>query len=201
MLESRGTSAEMEFSMNTMYLTDRLILKILPQQYTREVLNFQLRNREIFERYEPTHPDNFYTPAHQQVILKCEYNLAMKLSTVRYYVFKKEEPKNIIGTVCLHDILRMPYCYCEIGYKFDFAFQHQGYAREAVTKALEIAFSDLGLHRVYARVMPENAPSIHLLESLHFTCEGLEHSCTQIMGKWEDHLRYALISPNDYSSI
>ena len=84
-------------------------------------------------------------------------------------------------------------------YKFDAAFQHQGYAREAVTKVLNIAFTDLSLHRVFARVMPENTPSLRLLEVIGFTCEGTEYACTQIQGKWEDHIRYALLNP--YSSI
>lgn len=181
--------------MNTSYQTDRLILKLLTPSALRDVLEFQVRNREEFERYEPARPENFYTLNYQQKLLKCEQKLALSLSTVRFYVFKKEEPSRIIGTVCLHDILRMPYCCCEIGYKFDHAYQHQGYAKESVTKALEIAFYELGLHRVFARVMPENTSSIRLLESLHFTQEGLEHGCTQIQGVWTDHLRYSILSP------
>lgn len=181
--------------MNTSYQTERLILKLLTPSALRDVLEFQVRNREEFERYEPTRPENFYTLNYQQKLLKCEQKLALSLSTVRFYVFKKDEPSRIIGTVCLHDILRMPYCCCEIGYKFDHAYQHQGYAKESVTKALEIAFHELRLHRVFARVMPENTPSIRLLESLHFTQEGLEHGCTQIQGVWTDHLRYAILSP------
>lgn len=185
--------------MNTTYQTERLILKILTPDYLREVLEFQIRNKEQFERYEPTRPENFYTLGHQQAVLKCEYKLATKLSTIRFYVFQKEQPRTIIGTVCLHDVLRMPYSCCEIGYKFDHAYQHQGYAREAVAKAVDIAFSDLGLHRVFARVVPENTPSIRLLNALDFIEEGLEHGCTQIQGTWTDHLRFARLSP--YSSI
>ena len=159
---------------HTMYTTDRLILKILTPDDTNEVLAFQCRNRELFERYEPTRPPYFLTPAHQQAILKCEYDLARKCASIRFYVFLKTNPRIIIGTVCLHDILRMPYCCSEIGYKFDAAFQHQGYAREAVAKVLNIAFTDLSLHRVFARVMPENTPSLRLLEVIGFTCEGTE---------------------------
>ena len=137
---------------HTMYTTDRLILKILTPDDTNEVLAFQCRNRELFERYEPTRPPYFLTPAHQQAILKCEYDLARKCASIRFYVFLKTNPRIIIGTVCLHDILRMPYCCSEIGYKFDAAFQHQGYAREAVAKVLNIAFTDLA-----PRVCPRDA--------------------------------------------
>ena len=91
---------------HTMYTTDRLILKILTPDDTNEVLAFQCRNRELFERYEPTRPPYFLTPAHQQAILKCEYDLARKCASIRFYVFLKTNPRIIIGTVCLHDILR-----------------------------------------------------------------------------------------------
>lgn len=185
--------------MNTTYQTDRLILKILTPDHFREVLDFQIRNKDLFERYEPARPDNFYTFGHQQAVLKCEYKLATKLSTIRFYAYEKADPHRIIGTVCLHDVLRLPYSCCEIGYKFDTAYQHRGYAREAVAKALEIAFLELGLHRVFARVIPDNVPSIRLLESLHFMEEGLEHGCIQIQGIWTDHLRFGLLSP--YSSM
>lgn len=185
--------------MNTTYETDRLILKILTPDYAREVLRFQIRNKDVFAPFEPQRQDIFFTPSHQYAILKCEYRLALKLSTVRFYVFRKENPSAIIGTVCLHDILRPPHCCSEIGYRFDQAHWHQGYAREAVAKVIEIAFVDLGLHRVTARVMPKNAPSIHLLESLNFFPEGVERACTEIAGRWEDHLRYALLSPVEIS--
>lgn len=182
-------------SVNMEYHTERLIMKILTPDYLREVLAFQLRNKELFERYEPTRPENFYTLSYQQAVLKYELKLAMKLNTIRFYVFRKEDPQTIIGTVCLHEVNRSAYSCSEVGYKFDAAWHHRGYAREALVKTLEIAFGTLGLHRVFARVMPENKPSMRLLEGLGFLYEGIEYDCILIQGKWKDHLRYACISP------
>lgn len=182
--------------MNFEYETKRLILRIVTPDYLRQVLDFQIRNKELFEKYEPVRPENFCTLAYQQSLIKCEMKLALKMSTIRYYVFRKETPDTIIGTVCLHDITRSAYFCTEVGYKFDAAWRHQGYAKEALTKTLEIAFYELNLHRVFARVMPENKDSIHLLESLGFIFEGTEHESIQIQGKWTDHLRYAYIRPS-----
>lgn len=182
--------------MKSEYLTNRLILRILTPHAMREVLEFQKRNKELFERYEPARPANFYTNAYQKALLKCEYNLAQKLSTVRFYVFRREEPYTIIGTVCLHDISRTAYSCCELGYKFDAAWHHCGYAKEALSEAIRIAFFELRLHRVFARVVPDNAPSIRLLTSLDFMEEGIEYASIQIRGKWTDHLRFALICPS-----
>jgi ribosomal-protein-alanine N-acetyltransferase len=180
--------------MNFEYHTERLILKVVTTDYLREVLSFQMRNREIFEKYEPKRPENFYTLAYQQNALKAELKLAMRMATIRFYVFRKENPAAIIGTVCLHDVNRLAYSCCEIGYKFDQDYWHMGYGCEAVEKAVNIAFKDLGLHRVFARVEPGNAPSIRLLETLHFIPEGVEHECICINDVWTDHLRYARIN-------
>lgn len=187
--------------MNTEYRTARLSLKLLTPDHYREVLAFQIRNKEIFEKYEPTRPDNFYTLSYQHTLLKYEYKLALKLSTVRFYAFLRENPDTIIGTVCLHDILRGAYSCCEIGYKFDSAYWHQGYAREALEKIIQIAFYDLNLHRIFARVVPENKPSIRLLHSLDFLEEGLERASLQIQGEWTDHLRFARIVSDSWSSF
>lgn len=181
--------------MNTEYQTDRLILKILNPSHLRKVLEFQIRNQELFEKYEPTRPENFYTLPYQHSLLRLELKMALELSTVRFYVFTRNDPHTIIGTVCLHDIVRGPYSCCEIGYKFDIAWQRQGYAREAVAEAVRIAFYELNVHRIFARVMPENIPSIRLLQALSFEQEGLEREAILIRGKWEDHLRFGLLRP------
>ena len=116
--------------------TDRLILKVLTPNYANAVLNFQNRNRESFEAYEPTRPANFYTASYQQAVLKCEWDLALKQQCIRFYVFRKDDPQMIIGTVCLHDIRFAAYSCTEIGYKFDAAFRRMGYASEAIKKVI-----------------------------------------------------------------
>lgn len=176
------------------YETERLILRVLTPDYAPDVCKFVSKNRLQFEKYEPFLPANYYTPEHQRTILNCELKLALQTKNIRYYVFLKENPEQIIGTVALHNIATAAYSACEIGYKFDADYQHQGYAREAVAMAVSVAFAALGLHRVYARVMPENTASINLLKSLLFTEEGLERECIKIQGKWQDHLRFALLN-------
>lgn len=179
--------------MDLTYETDRLILKVLKGDSAEAVLNFYLDNKNLFERYEPERPDNFYTVEHQKAVLICEYNLTVKLSAVRFYVFRKEQPDQIIGTICFRNITRSFYQSCEIGYKFDLRYQHQGYAFEALCMGISVMFADLGLHRIEANVMPCNKPSIRLLEAIGFGLEGTSRDLAKIRGRWEDHLRYSLI--------
>ncbi len=187
-----SSASHQRFAME--YATERLILRVLTPDYAKSVCRFVTKNREQFEIYEPILPANYYTWEHQQAILSGELKLALQTKNIRYYIFLKENPEQIIGTVALHNIASAAYSSCEIGYKFDADYQHKGYAREAVAMAISIAFAALGLHRVYARVMPDNTASIKLLKDLLFEEEGLERECIKIQGKWQDHLRFSLIN-------
>lgn len=179
--------------MNFQYETDRLLLKVLNPHDVKKVLQFQIENRELFEKYEPDRSENFYTLSHQESLLRFEWKLALKHSTIRFYVFRKDNPEKIIGTICFHDIARSFYSCAEVGYKFAADAHHQGYATEALQKGIQIMFEELELHRINARVMPENTASIRLLERLGFVQEGLERESILLHGIWEDHLRYGLI--------
>lgn len=176
------------------YETERLILRILTPDCAKSVCQFLSRNRQQFEKYEPLHPANYYTPEYQQTLLSAELKLALRSKNIRYYVFLKENPQKIIGTVALHNIEQGVLSSCELGYKFDADYQHMGYAREAACMAVSVAFASLDLHRIYARVMPENTASVKLLKSLLFEEEGLERECIYIQGKWQNHLRFSLIN-------
>ncbi len=175
------------------YETDRLILKILKPDAATQVLDFYLRDRELFEQYEADRLPQFYTLAHQKKILKCEYNLAFQMSNIRFYVFLKEDPNTIIGTVCFHNIIPTVYSSCEIGYKFSSAFQHKGYATEALRKGIEVMFYEVGLHRIMAWVRPDNLPSIRLLKTLGFLFEGISREFLYMHGQWTDHAQYSLL--------
>jgi ribosomal-protein-alanine N-acetyltransferase len=176
------------------YETRRLILKVLGPDYSNDVLRFYLKDRALFEQYEADRSSNFYTEGHQRTILQLEYSLTLKLSQVRFYVFLKEDPETIIGTVCLYDISNS-YSRADIGYKFSSQYHHKGYATEAVEKLIDIAFSELCLHRLCAHVQENNIPSIKLLIGLGFEKEGICRDYLCLNGVWTDHLQYSLIVP------
>jgi ribosomal-protein-alanine N-acetyltransferase len=181
------------------YETKRLFLRILTPDAAGAVLDFYLRDRAYFEKYEPDRLPQFYTPNFQKGMLRFEYNAAIKLNSVRFYVSLKSDPDYIIGTVCFHNILRNPYCSCEIGYKFSSAYQHHGYAAEAIAQVLDVIFGELKLHRVTAMVLPDNTPSSRLLERLGFVCEGISREHLLLHGIWTDHALYSLVD-HDYAS-
>lgn len=182
-------------TMNTRYETERLVLEVFPATKAALTLKFYLDNRELFEKYEPEHGDAFYTEKYQRDLLQCEYNLMAKLSMVRFWVTKKGEGEELLGTVSLQNIKKDAFCSCELGYKFGRRFWGQGYAQESVSKCLWIAFQELGLHRVEAQAAEENLHSKRLLRRLGFEWEGVRKQNVKIHGEWRDHELYALLSP------
>lgn len=179
------------------YETSRLVLKVLEPDYAVDVLQFYLDDKELFEKYEMERCANFYTESHQRTLLHAEFGLALKLQQIRFYVFLKEHPTQIIGTVCLYDISNI-YSRAELGYKFASKQHRKGYASEAVEKILDIAFTELDLHRVSAHVLATNEPSIRLLKGLGFDLEGICRDYLYLHGVWTDHLQYSLTAPTSY---
>jgi RimJ/RimL family protein N-acetyltransferase len=60
-----------------------------------------------------------------------------------------------------------------IGYELARAFWRQGIMTEALSAIINLGFTEMGLNRIDAVVMPENVASIRLLEKLGFCNEGL----------------------------
>ena len=176
------------------YETRRLILKIIGPDYANNVLKFYLNDKELFEKYETDRSPNFYSEGHQHNILQVEYGLALKMQQIRFYVFLKDKPDQIIGTICLYDVSSI-YSRAEVGYKFSSKYHHKGYASEAVEKLMDIAFIELNLHRITAHVQEENSPSIRLLEGLGFEKEGICRDYLYLHGTWRNHIQYSLLSP------
>ena len=144
--------------------------------------------------YEIDRVPDFYTVKHLQKVLGYEYNMAVKSQLFRFYVFEKENPCRIIGTVCIHNIAPAFYGSCEIGYKFSSEFHHMGYATEAVGFCTKLAFNELRMHKVTAVVHPGNVPSMKLLNGLGFVQEGLLRDYLMLHGQWCNHYIYGLVN-------
>ena len=61
-------------SMLFAYETERLLLKIIKPDQADAVLDFYMRDKELFEKFEPDRMPNFYTRQFQRQMLLFEYN-------------------------------------------------------------------------------------------------------------------------------
>ena len=80
-----------------------------------------------------------------------------------------------------------------LGYWMGAPYAGKGRMTRAVAAAVDFAFLKLRLHRVEAACIPDNAPSIALLERNGFQREGYARGYLQIDGAWRDHVLFALV--------
>lgn len=175
------------------YQTNRLILKILTPDYAPLVHKFYQDNKQFLEPFEPNRPNNFYTPNFHHTNLHCEYKAFLRLSYFRYWLFNKENPDFLIGSVCFSNILQGAFQKCMLGYKLGQNSCHQGYMQEALTTLIPLVIQEINLHRIEAYVQPDNTPSIRLLSKLGFIEEGYLQKYAEIQGQWTDHLIFSYL--------
>lgn len=153
------------------------------------------RNRELFERFSPERPDEFYSE--EQQLLTIRKALTDRIEDRRYsFVICLEEDDRIIGDVGLSFVARGSLQSCMIGYSLDADYNGKGYMTEAVKQVVRYAFEELKFHRIVGEASPRNPGSIRVLEKAGFQKEGLARSNVKINGVWQDHQVLAIINPS-----
>jgi ribosomal-protein-alanine N-acetyltransferase len=99
----------------------------------------------------------------------------------------------LLGGCTLSNVRRGVTQSAAIGYWIGKPFARQGFMFSALRTLLPFAFGPLGLHRVEAACVPENAASRNLLRKLGFREEGRALRYLQINGEWRDHLLFGLL--------
>ncbi|TJY43877.1 GNAT family N-acetyltransferase [Cohnella pontilimi] len=171
-----------------------LELKVVDESYADKVLEFVVRNKQFLKEWEPLrNPTFYYLEAQRQLLI--DDRLSMERGNLfKVWMFKKDQPDQIIGSATLSNIVRGAFQSCHLGYRIDQFEQNKGYMTEAVGLLVRYAFELLKLHRIEANIMPRNKGSLRVVEKLGFQHEGLARKYLKINGKWEDHIHMVLLN-------
>ncbi|NIM71525.1 MAG: GNAT family N-acetyltransferase [Xanthomonadales bacterium] len=110
------------------------------------------------------------------------------------FLVRRHADHAICGVVNLNVITYEALCSAYLSYYAVKRYSGRGYMREGLQQVVDIAFGELGLHRLEANIQPGNEASIRLVQSLGFECEGYSPRYLRINGKWRDHERWALLA-------
>ena len=162
-----------------------------------EIANFYMRNKKFFRDYDPFRPESFYNLSTHKKIVKKELEETKLGRMLKFWIFKIEDKKRIIGMISFTNISNSSFLSTTVGYKLDEEELKQGYMTEALRAAIVIIFKELKLHRIEANIMPHNRPSMNLVKKLGFEYEGLAKKYLKINGKWEDHIHMTIINKDE----
>ena len=123
-----------------------------------------------------------YHIAHQKADPRIYYHLAVVLPN----------EKKLIGW-CGLEMISQVNKEAELAYTLNRHYWGHGYMTEAAAAMLNIGFTEMGLHRIFATCNPANSASIRVLEKLGLQYEGCLRSQKWCRQQWRDVAVYALL--------
>jgi ribosomal-protein-alanine N-acetyltransferase len=150
-------------------------------------------SRAFLQPWEPIWPADDLTRIAFRRRLK-RYGEELREDSAYPFLIFRAADSRLVGGLTLGLVRRGVAQTCTMGYWIGAPYAHQGHMTRAVRLALRFAFGRLGLRRVEAASIPENAASIGLLEKVGFVREGLAREYLCIAGRWRDHALFALLA-------
>ena len=155
-------------------------IRRLTSEDAGELAALLVTNREFLAPFEPDRDERFYTAEGQRQRIESGEQLAFAIL----------DGRRIAGTVALSNITGGPFQSANLGYWVTRDANNRGLATTAVAEVIELAFGDLGLHRLEAGTQVDNIASRRVLEKNGFELIGLAPRYLLIAGEWRDHLLF-----------
>ena len=81
-----------------------------------------------------------------------------------------------------------------MGYWIGLPYWNNGYCTEAARAVVDFAFTDLGLHRIFAHHLVRNPASGRVMQKIGMRFEGIHRDAIKKWDKYEDIAAYAILA-------
>lgn len=149
-------------------------------------------NREFLAPYEPDRSEDYYTEEGQRALVRNLLHQHEVGATLPRVIL--DDTGCVVGRITLNEIVRGPFLSCRMGYWVGAAHNGRGLATSAVADLVQVAFEELGLHRIEAGTLLDNVRSQRVLERNGFTRFGTAPSYLKIAGAWRDHAMFQRVN-------
>jgi ribosomal-protein-alanine N-acetyltransferase len=157
--------------------------------------NLRAISRDFLQPWEPTWPqDDLSRAAFRRRLLAYARDRDAG-AAYPFFIFRAGDDA-LVGGITLSNVRRGVAQMGSIGYWCGHPYARHGHTLAAVRALCDFAFRTLGLHRVEAACIPDNAPSRSLLLKAGFEEEGYARAYLKINGVWRDHVLFGRINPN-----
>ncbi|MGW0550947.1 GNAT family N-acetyltransferase [Streptomyces altiplanensis] len=165
-------------------LADNAVLRPATPDDAAPLAEALARSRAYMRPWEPDRPEAFYTPEGQAGRLAARL---AEMAEGRAVPWVLTEGAAVIGGLTLSHIVLGPFRSASLGYWTDVTRTGRGLATAAVAEVCRAARDDLGLHRVEAGTVLDNAASQRVLAKNGFEEIGIAPEYLHINGEWRDH--------------
>ncbi len=118
--------------------------------------------------------------------------MKLKKQAATRFVILLTETNQIIGT-CGFEKFYPEHQSAKISYELGKSYWGKGFASEALRTIISDGFQNKNLHRVEARIEPENDRSIHALHKLGFMQEGRLRDVVRKGDRFVDQLIFSIL--------
>ncbi|MBV8663212.1 MAG: GNAT family N-acetyltransferase [Hyphomicrobiales bacterium] len=150
------------------------------------------QSRAFLTPWEPTWPDDDLTRAAFRRRLRRQSDEIARDEAYAFLIFDATSDE-LLGGLTLGGIRRGVAQAATLGYWMGAPHAGKGHMTRAVAAVIRFGFANLRLHRLEAACIPDNAPSLALLDRNGFRREGLARAYLKINDAWRDHVLLAVI--------
>ena len=162
----------------------------------RQWAALRCESEAFLQPWEPLWPaDDLTSRAFRRRIDRYETDIE-KDETYPFLIFDGSG-ETLLGGLTLTNVRRGAASMASLGYWMGQVHAGKGFMGEAVRLMLPLAAQKLRLRRIEAACVPENQPSLRLLEKAEFVREGYASEYLSINGVWRDHLLFARLIASD----
>ena len=149
--------------------TDRLFLHSYAKADAADMLQLVHRNRDHLIR-EFNEQSRLQTLSEAESFIATKIELWNAAKAFCYGIWNSKDQQ--IGQIQLKNLdWEIPSG--ELGYFIGESWQRRGFAAEALNALVRLAFNEVGLERIFVRILLSNQPSLLLVQKLGFQEEGI----------------------------
>lgn len=162
-------------------LDDETELRLPREEDAQEVFDLVHKDRD---RFEPYMEWIFHVTKleHEQEFIRTRLAQHAVGSAIQFFVWHKGRIAGSIGTV----VIDRENDAAEIGYMVFREFEGTGLAYRSVQALIGHLIEVEGMHRIVAKIMPENERSVRLVQRLCFTYEGIQRETYKLRRSYRD---------------
>ena len=173
--------------------TNRLEMRVPDTEDFGEWARLRRASRDFLQPWEPEWPRDHLSPRSFRRRVRWARAEAASGRSYAFLLFSRN-PRRMVGGITLSNVRRGPARSGTLGYWVGEEHARHGYMTEAVDALVRHAFGELGLTRLVAACLEENAASRALLAACGFRFEGVVRSYLEVNGTVRDHMLFARVA-------